>query len=143
MADTGPVLDMVNRCSRETLFHRFHGPGQPTGYIQSQLAERPQDEVLAAWDCPMCVGFGVLAADDAGTWHLGVLVEDARQRQGIGSCLTAALMARASARQLDSVHADVLSQDHFILHLLRRVGPLRVTLATGTYSIDVALHGPR
>jgi hypothetical protein len=41
------------------------------------------------------------------------------------------------------VHADVLGDDQFILRTLRKVGPLSVSLSTGTYSVDIDLDQGR
>ena len=75
-----------------------------------------------------------------GVVDLGVLVEDAWQRRGIGTCLVASLLVNARAMGVMTVHADVLGDDLFILAALRRIGPLSVSIEFGSYSIDIEIR---
>jgi hypothetical protein len=38
---------------------------------------------------------------------------------------------------VSTVHADVLGDDLFILEALRRIGPLTVSIDSGSFSIDI------
>ena len=55
--------------------------------------------------------------------------------------MVASLLERARARGVTTLHADVLSDDKFILRGLRRIGPLTASLELGTISVDVDLGG--
>jgi GNAT superfamily N-acetyltransferase len=140
--DTAAVVAMLSRCSRQSLYHRFHGYTDGVAYTRTLLAGGRDDETVLAWSGSTCVGFATVSCDETGRAHLGVLVEDAWQRHGIGSGLIAALVQAARLRGLTRVHADILGEDQFLLRLLGRVGPLEATIALGTYSADVELgHG--
>lgn len=140
-ADTPAVTAMVSRCSPETLFHRFHGPARGTELTLAHL-HQPGMAVYLAWTGPRCVAAGVLGFDDAGVGHLGVLVEDAWQRRGVGARLTRALVTHARDGGVARLHADVLVADSFLLPLLRRLGALTVSTSTGAHSVDVSLAPP-
>ena len=139
VSDTGSVLAMLARCSRETLFHRFHGFADAVSYFSALLQDGLVQQTLLAWYGSTCVGVATLGVDATGIIDLAVLVEDARQRRGIGIQLTDALLDSAQAEGVSSVHADVLGDDRFILKALRRIGSLTGSIDRGVWSIDVAL----
>jgi len=114
VVDTEAVLAMVARCSRMTLFRRFHGPSDGVAYARAVLDRQPGDETLVAWKRPACIGLATLGRDEGGIAHLGVLVEDAWQRRGVGSRLVTALLDGARAKGVSRVHVDVLGDDRFI-----------------------------
>jgi GNAT superfamily N-acetyltransferase len=130
---------MLARCSAATRYHRFHGVTDGVAYFESLLRERPTDQTLLAWRGSACVGVASLGVDSEGIPNLGVLVEDAWQRRGIGTRLATSLLDRARARGATTVHADVLGEDQFILRILRRVAPLKASLELGGISIDIDL----
>lgn len=137
--DTEAVLAMVGRCSRASLFHRFHGFTDGVAYFGALLRDRPDDHTLLAWSGPVCVGVATLGVGATGIVDLGALVEDGWQRRRIGIRLIASLLDEARARGLTTVHADVLVDDAFILRALRRIAPLSVSPDRGSYSIDINL----
>lgn len=137
VSDTEAVLALLARCSRASRFHRFHGFTDGVPYFRAQLRDRPGDQTLLAWHGSTCVGVATLG--DTGLVHLGVLVEDGWQRQGIGTQLAVSLLDRARAIGVTTVHADVLSDDLYVLRSLRRIGPLTASVERGVWSIDVAL----
>jgi GNAT superfamily N-acetyltransferase len=137
VSDTEAVLAMLARCSRATLFHRFHGFTDGRAYFGALLRDRPLDRTLLAWYRSTCVAVATLGVGAMGNLDLGVLVEDAWQGRGVGSQLTASVLDRARARGVSTVHADVLGDDPFILEALRRIGPLTVSIDSGSFSIDI------
>jgi|GEM_PF-1082182 GNAT superfamily N-acetyltransferase len=139
-SDLQAVLAMVARCSRSTLYHRFHGPTDGVAYYDALLRNRTVDPTLLAWQGSTCVGVASLGVGATGNIDLAVLVEDAWQRRGIGTQLVESLLDSARARGVASVHADVLGDDPFILRALRRIGPLTVSIEFGTYSIDMDIR---
>lgn len=139
--DAEAVLAMLGRCSSTTLYHRFHGITDGVAHATQVLADIGQD-AYGAWCGDRCVGLASLAADGDGSTHVGVLVEDGWQRQGVGSALLAALLNRAGERQLASVVADVLADDHFILPLLARIGPMRTSFACGSHTVRLDIRAP-
>jgi GNAT superfamily N-acetyltransferase len=138
-SDTEAVLAMLVRCSRASLFHRFHGLTDGVAYFEALLRDRPLDQTLLAWWGSACVGVADLAVSATGTLDLGVLVEDAWQRRGIGTRLAATLLDNARANGATTAHADVLGDNRFILQALRRIGPLTVSIDSGILSIDIDL----
>jgi RimJ/RimL family protein N-acetyltransferase len=137
--DTEAVLAMLARCSRESLYHRFHGFTNGVAYTRALLDNRPGDPTLLAWDGADCVGLATISRDNHGRGHLGVLVEDRWQRQGLGTRLIRDVVETARSGGLTRLHADVLGEDEFILRALRPVGPLTVAIALGTFSVDIDL----
>jgi GNAT superfamily N-acetyltransferase len=137
-ADTRAVLAMVRRCWSTSLFHRFHGPTDGLSYTRDAL-RRAGDIIVLGWEGDRCVGMAQLAGPLASSPHLGVLVEDERQRRGIGTRLVTALSSEAVRRGVRSIHADILGEDGRLVAALRRLGPTRVDLDVGTYSVDIQL----
>jgi GNAT superfamily N-acetyltransferase len=135
-ADMLAVGDMTARCSRETIYHRFHGFIDLPTYLRTLLASE-QESVLASWgNC--CVGLASLGPGPRGS-ELAVLVEDAWQRQGVGVAMLEALVDLARGRGFPRLHADVLFEDVFILGVLARYGRLQVELEYGGYSVAIDL----
>jgi len=131
---------MLGRCSRASLYHRFHGFTDGAAYFGALLRDRPASQTLLAWSGSACVGAAALGVSETGIVDLGVLVEDAWQRRGIGTRLIASLLGDARARGVTTVHADVLADDVFLLRVLRQLAPLSVSAGSGSYSIDIDLR---
>jgi GNAT superfamily N-acetyltransferase len=138
-SDTDAVLAMLARCSRESLYHRFHGFTDGVAYTRALLKGRPHQQSLLGWHLGDCVGVATIGRDGQGAGHLGVLVEDRWQRQGLGTRLIQALVESARSAGLTRLHADVLGEDKFILRVLRPLGQLTVAIALGTFSVEIDL----
>jgi GNAT superfamily N-acetyltransferase len=135
-ADMPAVSEMTERCSRDTIYHRFHGFIDLPTYLGTLLASE-QKSVLAWWE-GCCVGLASLGPGPRGQ-ELAVLVQDAWQRQGVGVAMLEALVDLAKGRGLGLLHADVLFEDVFILGVLARYGRLQVELEYGDYSVAIQL----
>jgi GNAT superfamily N-acetyltransferase len=134
-ADTAAILAMLGRCSRASLFHRFHGATDGEAYTLRMLGDPSIDTVIArAGDD--CIGVASLVGDGTGGAELAVLVEDAWQRRRVGSLLVRHLVTRTPITRLK---ANVLGEDDFIVRSLRHLGPLRVEISAGTFSVDIDL----
>src|SRR5271163_898207 len=140
-SDTEAVLEMLRRCSRTSLLHRFHGFSDGVAYFEALLRDGPIDQTFLAWCQSACVAVATLGARAMGVADLGVLVEDGWQRRGIGTWLVASLLVSARAKGVHTVHADVLGDDRFILEALRRIGPLTVMIESGNYSVGIEIGG--
>jgi GNAT superfamily N-acetyltransferase len=142
-SDTEAVLEMLRRCSRTSLLHRFHGMSDGVAYFEALLRDGPIDQTFLAWCQSACVAVATLGARATGVVDLGVLVEDGWQRRGIGTWLVASLLVNARANGVTTVHTDVLGDDGFILEALRRIGPLTVAIESGSYSIEIDIDRHR
>jgi GNAT superfamily N-acetyltransferase len=139
-ADMLAVSEMTSRCSKDTIYHRFHGFIHLPTYLGTLLACE-QKSVLAWWS-GCCVGLASLGSSPHGP-ELAVLVEDAWQRQRVGVAMLDALIDLAKGLGCSRLHADVLFEDAFILGVLARYGRLRIELEYGDYSVDIHLDvGP-
>jgi GNAT superfamily N-acetyltransferase len=128
---------MAARCSRETIYHRFHGFIDLPTYLASLLTT--DQTTIVAWSQGCCVGFASLAGGPQGH-EVAVLVEDRWQRHGVGSALIEGVVEVARQRHLSLLHADVLHEDAFSLRILGRYGRLEVALDYGCYSVVVHLE---
>jgi RimJ/RimL family protein N-acetyltransferase len=144
----GPAIEaMMRRCSRQTLFQRFHGWTDGLSYARELVSPDGSHETLVARLGPMCVGVAALHRDRErrareGVAHLGVLVEDAWQRRGIGTQLVVALIGIARRQGVGVVHADVLGENVFLVRALRRIGSATVAIEFGTYTVDIDIRAP-
>jgi GNAT superfamily N-acetyltransferase len=140
--DRDPLTAMFARCTLETRYRRFHGPVKaiPGRYLAEALSATPFHYALVA-----CLGLSREAVDqaaapdlaaqpveivalascrliDEGAAELGVLIEDAWQRQGLGTRLVNDLVAYASGTGLRVLAAQLLAEQAWIAGLLRPHG---------------------
>jgi GNAT superfamily N-acetyltransferase len=159
-SDGPAVRALFERCSAESLYHRFHSPvaGAPEVYVRDLLSGRAGHDALVAVVDDAVVGIGsgctvttpLIATGDAADERfdlvrteqveLGLLVEDGWQRRGIGTALAAALVARARRRGVSRIVAEVLGGDRHVLAML--VGQLpsaRSTVESGVVVVTADL----
>lgn len=149
----GAVLELLARCSRSSLYRRFHGFTDGTDHAR-QLARTDNHASLTAWEGGDCVGLATLATGVTGAARvsgaipsgvlghdLGVLVEDGWQRRGVGTALVLALLAWARSEGVAAIVADVLVGQEFALRSLARTGPMRVSLDSGVFRATVDIAG--
>jgi GNAT superfamily N-acetyltransferase len=139
---------MFDRCTPSTRYRRFHGPVKaiPERYLADALSGSPFHYALVA--CPETVqdlnsgpgpdpgqrrgpGGGIVAlascrAVDEGAAELGVLIEDAWQRRGLGTRLIGDLAAHAANAGLRVLEAQLLAEQSWITRLLRPYGACRL-----------------
>jgi GNAT superfamily N-acetyltransferase len=135
-ADMPAVSEMTARCSKNSIYHRFHGFIDLPTYLRNLLAG--QQRSVLAWCGSSCVGLASLGTSLRGQ-ELAVLVEDAWQRKGVGVAMFEVLADLVKTQELGLLHADVLFEDAFILGVLARYGKLQVELESGDYSVSVHL----
>ncbi len=126
--DLPAITAMLGRCSRATLYKRFHGFTGGRAHAASTVSD-PSEDTYGAWRAGGCVGMATLAVNEEGYGEIGVLVEDAWQRRGAGAALVTALVGRAHELGLPGLVADVLADNYFILPLLARIGAIATTFA--------------
>jgi GNAT superfamily N-acetyltransferase len=133
---------MWERCSLATRIARFHAPVReiPASYLETVLSDPSTSLVAVHGSAGAVVALASIVPGSGGSAELGVLVEDARQRQGIGRQLVAHLIAAASGRGVTELAASVLAQNAAVADLLRQVpGEFSVTRDGTTVTVRVRL----
>jgi GNAT superfamily N-acetyltransferase len=140
---------MWERCTLATRTARFHAPVRniPTSYLTAVVAD-PAASVVAAQDrTDVVVALASLIRSASGhSAELGVLVEDAWQRRGIGRQLVAHLITAAPPRGIVVLTASVLSENARVADLLRQVpGEFSLAIDGPTLKVQVRLAsaGPK
>ena len=141
--DRPAIVEMVARCSAETLRRRFHGPlGDASADRVAALLQwggRGADHLLATVDGAV-IGLGSLHVGRHGDGEIAVLVEDAWQGAGIGRRLTGRLLRRGSERGMATVVADVMREPSFVLeHLHRAIAASSVAFDGPTATVRIPL----
>ena len=160
-ADREALARMFDRCTPQTRYRRFHGPVKaiPGRYLADALSGSAShyalvaclepDPASAADPAPFADpdvragGIVALASSrmvDEGAAELGLLVEDAWQRRGLGTRLLGDLVDQASRAGLRVLQAQVLAEQAWITGLLRPYGPCRLRSTwAGVLNVTVQL----
>jgi GNAT superfamily N-acetyltransferase len=141
--DRQALVRMLARCSGETRYRRFHGPVKlfPERYLTEALSGSPVHFALVATAGEDVVALASCRAVAEGVAELGVLVEDAWQRRGIGDRLLREMADFAARSGLRALQAQLLAEQPWIAGLLRRYGRCE-TVATGNL-LQVTVRLPR
>jgi GNAT superfamily N-acetyltransferase len=145
--DAAALAAMFGRCSGETRYRRFHGPVTeiPAAYLRSCLDGRHRAFVAEP------AGAGGLVAlasagpvpDDPRVHEVGVLVEDAWQRRGVGGLLFARLFAAAHAAGVERMRLELCrSQPSLIAYVCARADVVASSAAGCDLTVDVAVPAP-
>jgi GNAT superfamily N-acetyltransferase len=134
---------MLDRCGSETRYRRFHGyvSAFPERYLAEALSGRPAHFALVA----EAAGGGTLVAlascrtVAAGVAELGILVEDAWQRLGIGGRLLAEIVNHAERARLTALRAQLLADQAWIAGMLRRYGPCAAVASREVLDVTLRL----
>jgi GNAT superfamily N-acetyltransferase len=121
--DLPRITAMWERCSLATRTARFHAPVRdiPASYLETVLSDPSASLIAERGQAGTVAALASLVPGGEGCAELGVLVEDAWQRRGIGRRLVARLVAAAPARKITELTASVLTQDGKVANLLRQV----------------------
>lgn len=152
--DRQALVRMLARCSGETRYRRFHGPVKffPERYLTEALSGSPVHFALVA-SVPSAAAAAAAAgpADDdvvalgscravaEGVAELGVLVEDAWQRRGIGDRLLREMTDFAAQSGMRALQAQLLAEQPWIAGLLRRYGRCETVATGGLLRVTVRL----
>jgi GNAT superfamily N-acetyltransferase len=119
------LTDMFARCSRQTIYRRFHGyvRAYPEPYFTDALKGDPRHFALVAETPTQIVALASSVKLDDGTCEIGILVEDGYQRQRIGTRLLETLLAQAGSR---TVHATIQRDQSWIIPALLRHNNIKV-----------------
>jgi GNAT superfamily N-acetyltransferase len=130
---------MFGRCSPVAIRRRFHVYRRsfPDAYLTDALAgnsghfalvaEVPGPSIVVLASC-------VTVGDHA---DIAVLVQDSYQRQGIGSTMLRMLIANADHRGIGTLQATVLSEQEWILPLMRAYGSCSATVSMGVFDVTL------
>jgi len=151
--DRAALEGMFGRCTVETRYRRFHAPVKaiPGRYLTEALSGSPFHHALVACPDPSpgpgrdapaggIVALASCAAIDEGAAELGLLIEDAWQRRGLGTRLLRDLITRASQAGLRALEAHLLAEQAWIAGLLRPYGTCRLRSSwDGVLNVTVRL----
>lgn len=141
LADIDSVAALHQRCSAETLYHRYQVPLRMP--MTSRLARRlvmPESGVAVVVQSGLdVVGHGVIE-QDGGQWYFHVLVEDAWQGRGVGSLLVRQGAGRAKALGAERLTFVTAGSNDKLLRTVGSAGFVaRVERHDGTIHITVPL----
>jgi N-acetylglutamate synthase-like GNAT family acetyltransferase len=137
-----PELEaLLDRCSPETLYRRFHGAAGPTE--RRQLARiavpSPTHRSWVAVDGDHIRGTATLAWGSDGRAEVAFLVEDAWFRQGVGTALFRALGVEARRSGLDEVVAWVQTDNRAARDFLRSMAPGAASAFAGGGELEISV----
>ncbi len=147
---------MFQRCTPQTIYRRFHGQVKafPRAYLAEALAGMAAHLALVACDGPRVVALASarltgpadagseVGSGGSGAAELGILIEDAWQRRGLGRELLARLVAYADSLGLPELHAQMLTEQDWIMGLLSPYGECASTFGPGVREVRVRLALP-
>ncbi len=122
------LTDMFARCSRQTIYRRFHGylRAFPEPYFTDALKGDPRHFALVAETPGKIVALASCVTLDNGSCEIGILVEDDYQRQRLGTRLLDTLVAQAGP---GTVRATIQHDQRWIIPVLLRYQNIRIVLS--------------
>ncbi|MFD0313547.1 GNAT family N-acetyltransferase [Streptomyces flavalbus] len=138
--DLDAAKEMHERCSKETLQLRYHGPVRDADrYLNHLLSPRFGRTLAVVTGSGRLVGLGHLLWDGDET-EVALLVEDEWQRRGIGGELLGRLVAMAVEAGCESVYAVTQAANTGMVAAMRGLGlPLDYQIEEGTLVITARL----
>ena len=121
--DVAGVQELYDRCSPQTLEHRFHVPVRrvsPT--LVGELVTPRRGWSMLAEQGQEVVGHGCAAETSPEQVEIGLLVDDAFQGTGVGTRLMRDLAATAAQRGYRSLVCRVAPDNESVLPTVRRAG---------------------
>jgi N-acetylglutamate synthase-like GNAT family acetyltransferase len=137
--------EMLERCSPETLYRRFHGTThEPMRREIAHVAAPATHDRRRSWVATSgdgaVRGTATLAWRDDGTPELALLVEDAWFRRGIGRGLVHRLAGDARRAGADAIVAWVQGDNLRAVKFLRAIAPgARIAFDSGELAITIPL----
>ena len=127
-SDAARIRDFVCGLSPRSQYLRFFAAVAPpsTGLLRALCGAGDADVLLVTDGDGSVIGHGMAADEPAGAGRassIGLVVADAWQRQGIGTLLLDALMARAVCRGVGSLVFEVLPANRVMLGIIGRRWP--------------------
>ena len=118
---------------------RFHAPLRsfPEPYLTEALSGHPEHLALVAATPAAIVALASCRAVAGSTAELAVLVEDTRQRQGIGARLLKRLIEHADRSGLRTLRATLLTEQEWVVRPLRTYGTCTAVMSKGVLEVTV------
>jgi len=139
--DRPALAQMLDRCTGDTRYRRFHGYVNvfPERYLAEALSGSPVHcALVAAADDGAVVALASCRTVAAGIAEIGILVEDAWQRLGIGAFLLSRIISHSERTGLTVLKAQVLTDQAWITRMLGAYGPCDMVTSRGV--LDVGLR---
>jgi RimJ/RimL family protein N-acetyltransferase len=135
-SDAPLVRAFLDGLTSETLHRRFFTAAAGAAMERHFTFFNPRERMVLAATLPVegyerIVGLADLALLETGLAELGVVVDDARQGQGIGTLLCEALAWLAAQRGATHVKADMLEHNVAMARVMERLGPTVRTVEDG------------
>lgn len=148
--DRTAIAVMFARCTGETRYRRFQGHVSvlPQRYLTEALSGSPVHFALVAIadsgsddgpDGGSVVALASCRTESPGVAELGVLVEDAWQRLGIGGLLLGEIAGYASRTGLTTLKAQILAEQSWIIGVLRRYGPCETARVRDVLDVTLSI----
>jgi GNAT superfamily N-acetyltransferase len=142
--DRDSVLKGISRTSDDSVYHRFFtlkrtfSESELNNFLNIDFVkEVGLVAVLEEADRPIIAG-GRYIVFTPGVGELLLVVEDAYQKQGVGSALMRHLIAIARKAGIKALHAQVLPSNESILKIFERTGLVTSTMRD-KWSVEVTL----
>jgi GNAT superfamily N-acetyltransferase len=148
--DRAALDQMFARCSSQTRYRRFHGHVNvlPGRYLTEALSGRPVHFALVAVVATdpraepaggQVVALASCRRGAAGAAEVGLLVEDAWQRLGIGGSLLREIVGYAHRNGIRQLTAQILGEQSWIVRLLSTYGQCESRIARGVLDVTLRL----
>jgi RimJ/RimL family protein N-acetyltransferase len=125
--DAPRLVAMFERCSPASRYARFLAPLAhfPASHLVDVVRSSPirRSWVIDEFATGNVVGVGSWFRNDGDTAELGLLIEDARQRQGHGTALLDTLVESARHAGITAFVAHSLADSRHVHRMVRRLGP--------------------
>jgi GNAT superfamily N-acetyltransferase len=141
-SDRTALAQMLARCSSQTRYRRFHGhvSAFPARFLTEALAGTPVHFALVGDPGDgSVVAFANCRTVAPGVAEVGVLVEDAYQRLGIGAALLREMAGYARWNGVATLTAQVLADQGWITRLLGGYGACDSVISRGVLDVTVLL----
>jgi GNAT superfamily N-acetyltransferase len=141
--DAPRLVAMFERCSPASRYGRFLAPLAhfPASHLVDVVRSSPirRSWVIDDFATGDVVGVGSWFRNDGDTAELGLLVEDAWQRQGHGTALLDTLVESARHAGVTTFLAHSLAESRHVNRMLRRLGPVATECAGNVCTMRVSL----
>lgn len=139
--DRAALEAMFQRCSPATVFRRFHGQVRafPRAYLDEALAGSDAHYAVVCYSGCEAVALASCRTGEPGSAELGILIEDAWQRRGLGGTLLGELVAHAAGHGIQTLRAQMLTEQGWIIKMLARHGTWTSAFARGVRDVTLEL----